>query len=100
MAVRTGEAGMQGVSLLLVERSMPGVSTRRMNCSGVWSSGTAYVTFEDVSVPKSNLIGMFARICDCLSILVLFQGRENNGFKYIMANFNHERVGIAIQATR
>lgn len=83
VAVRTGGAGMGGISLLLIERSMPGVSTRHMQCSGVWASGTAYVTFEDVRVPKSNLIG-----------------RMNSGFKYIMSNFNHERMGIAIQATR
>ena len=83
VAVRTGDAGMGGISLLLIERSMPGVSTRRMNCSGVWSSGTAYVAFEDVRVPKTHLIG-----------------KENAGFKYIMYNFNSERMGIAIQANR
>jgi alkylation response protein AidB-like acyl-CoA dehydrogenase/predicted heme/steroid binding protein len=83
VAVRTGDAGMGGVSLLLIERTMPGVTTRQMKCSGVWASGTAYITFEDVLVPKKNLIG-----------------KENSGFKYIMFNFNHERLGIAIQATR
>jgi alkylation response protein AidB-like acyl-CoA dehydrogenase len=46
---------------------MPGVSTRQMNCSGVWASGTSYVTFEDVKVPVENLIG-----------------KENKGFKAIM----------------
>jgi alkylation response protein AidB-like acyl-CoA dehydrogenase len=54
-----------------------------MPCSGMWASGTTYVTFEDVKVPVANLIG-----------------RENKGFKSIMHNFNHERMGIAIQATR
>jgi alkylation response protein AidB-like acyl-CoA dehydrogenase len=83
VAVRTGDAGMSGISLLLIERTMPGVKTRRMDCSGVWSSGTAYITFEDVKVPKENLIG-----------------KENQGFKYIMYNFNHERLGICIQSTR
>ncbi|ORX81672.1 acyl-CoA dehydrogenase NM domain-like protein [Basidiobolus meristosporus CBS 931.73] len=83
VAVRTGGEGMGGVSLLLIERSMPGVTTRQMLCSGVWSSGTSYITFEDVKVPKSHLIG-----------------KENKGFKYIMYNFNHERMGIAIQASR
>lgn len=58
---------MGGISLLLMERSMPGVSTRQMNCSGVWASGTSYVTFEDVKVPVENLIG-----------------KENKGFKAIM----------------
>jgi alkylation response protein AidB-like acyl-CoA dehydrogenase len=54
-----------------------------MKCSGVWPSGTAYITFEDVKVPKENLIG-----------------KENKGFKYIMWNFNSERMGIIIQANR
>ncbi|ORX77514.1 acyl-CoA dehydrogenase NM domain-like protein [Basidiobolus meristosporus CBS 931.73] len=83
VAVRTGGEGMGGVSLLLIERSMPGVKTRQMQCSGVWCSGTSYITFEDVKVPRSNLVG-----------------KENKGFKYIMYNFNHERMGIAIQASR
>lgn len=45
-AVRTGGKGMNGVSLLLIERKFEGVSTRRMQCMGVQSSGTSYVTFE------------------------------------------------------
>ena len=36
---------------------MPGVKTRQMQCSGVWPSGTTYITFEDVKVPVENLIG-------------------------------------------
>ncbi|KAK2628785.1 hypothetical protein QTJ16_001888 [Diplocarpon rosae] len=84
-AVRTGtkESGMNGISVLLIERSMGGVSTRRMDCQGVWSSGTTYITFEDVKVPVENLIG-----------------KENQGFKVIMTNFNHERIGIIIQCLR
>ncbi|KAI1130613.1 acyl-CoA dehydrogenase/oxidase [Nemania abortiva] len=82
-AVRTGGEGMTGVSLLLIERDMGGVSTRRMDCQGVWSSGTTYITFEDVKVPVENLLG-----------------KENQGFKVIMTNFNHERVGIIIQSLR
>lgn len=67
-AVRTGtkESGMNGISCLLIERDMGGVSTRRMDCQGVWSSGTTYITFEDVKVPVENLIG-----------------KENKGFKGI-----------------
>jgi alkylation response protein AidB-like acyl-CoA dehydrogenase len=83
VAVRTGGEGMSGISMLLVERTMPGVTTRQMKCSGVWSSGTTYITFEDVKVPKANLIG-----------------DENKGFRYIMYNFNPERLGLAIQANR
>ncbi|KAJ5389619.1 Acyl-CoA dehydrogenase apdG [Penicillium cataractarum] len=82
-AVRTGKPGMEGLSVLLIEREAGGVSTRRMDCQGVWSSGTTYVTFEDVKVPVENLIG-----------------KENQGFKVIMTNFNHERIGIVIQCVR
>ncbi|KIH93925.1 hypothetical protein SPBR_05780 [Sporothrix brasiliensis 5110] len=82
-AVRTGGEGMNGVSLLLIERSFGGVSTRKMDCQGVWSSGTTYITFEDVKVPVENLIG-----------------KENQGFRVIMTNFNHERIGIIIQCLR
>jgi alkylation response protein AidB-like acyl-CoA dehydrogenase len=101
-AVRTGKEGMNGVSVLLIERSFGGVSTRKMDCQGVWSSGTTYITFEDVKVPVENLIG-----------------KENQGFKgihsqypfhvtacspnhstVIMTNFNHERIGIIIQCLR
>ncbi|CAC9892196.1 unnamed protein product [Aureobasidium pullulans] len=69
-AVRTGGEGMNGVSVLLIERSFGGVSTRKMDCQGVWSSGTTYVTFEDVKVPVENLVG-----------------KENQGFKVLMTNF-------------
>ncbi|KPI39756.1 Acyl-CoA dehydrogenase [Cyphellophora attinorum] len=81
-AVRTGGPGMSGVSLLLIERG-EGVSTRRMDCQGVWSSGTTYITFEDVKVPVENLLG-----------------KQNKGFQVIMTNFNHERIGIIIQCIR
>ena len=49
----------------------------------MWPSGTSYVTFEDVRVPVENLIG-----------------KENDGFKCIMYNFNHERWGLIAQASR
>lgn len=81
-AVRTGGPGMGGISLLLIERG-EGVSTRRMDCQGVWSSGTTYITFEDVKVPVENLLG-----------------KKDRGFQVIMTNFNHERIGIIIQCIR
>jgi len=81
-AVRTGEPGAKGLSMLLIERS-EGVQTRRMDCSGAWCSGTTYVTFEDVKVPVENIIG-----------------REGNGFQQIMSNFNHERIIVCFMACR
>lgn len=47
-AVRTGGPGFGGISLLVIERTA-GVRTSKMQCSGVWASGTSIVTFEDVS---------------------------------------------------
>jgi len=69
--------------MLLIERSMPGVKTRQMDCTGVWASGTTYITFDDVKVPAKNLIG-----------------KEGHGFRYIMYNFNHERWMLIAQAVR
>ena len=83
VAVRTGGPGMKGLSLLLLEKGMPGLRCRHMKCSGVWPSGTTYINLEDVKVPVRNLIG-----------------REGDGFKMIMYNFNHERWGFVAQANR
>lgn len=82
VAVRTGGPSNDGLSMLLVERG-PGVETRRMKCQGVWASGTTFVTFTDVRVPKTNVIG-----------------RVGEGFKQIMYNFNHERWALAAAALR
>lgn len=82
-AVRTGGPGMKGISLLLIPMNLPGVKAKQMQCSGVWASGTAYITMENVKVPVTHLIGT-----------------ENQGFKVIMTNFNHERWGFAIQSNR
>jgi len=84
--VRTGGNGRNGISVLIIEKSMPGVKVRRMKMSGSWASGTAFITFDDVKVPFENLVG-----------------KENHGFKYIMHNFNHERhwlIATAIRAAR
>lgn len=61
---------MGGISLLLIEREHGGVTTRQMDCSGAWASGTTYISFEDTRVPVENIIG-----------------KENKGFQLIMANF-------------
>jgi alkylation response protein AidB-like acyl-CoA dehydrogenase/predicted heme/steroid binding protein len=83
VACRTGGPGMGGISLILLDKNMPGIKCKQMQCSGLWASGTTYITLEDVKVPVENLIG-----------------KENNGFKYIMYNFNHERWGICVGAVR
>jgi len=83
VACRTGDEGNGGISLLLIERNMPGVEVKRMKLQGNWLAGTCMVTFHDVKVPVKNLIG-----------------KENEGFKMIMHNFNHERFVISVQTCR
>jgi len=79
-AVRTGGPGIKGISMLLIPR-VQGVKTRKLKLShGGNESGTAYVTFEDVKVPVDYLLG-----------------KENQGFRIIMHNFNFERWGILTQ---
>jgi len=81
-AVRTGGAGGEGISLLVIERG-PGVITRKMACSGMRGSGTTLVIFENAKVPVENIVGT-----------------ENAGFITIMYNFNRERMALCIQANR
>ncbi|MDP1602714.1 MAG: acyl-CoA dehydrogenase family protein [Legionella sp.] len=78
VAVRTGDAGSGGVSLLLIERDRPGFSRTPLKKMGWWASDTATLHFDDVRVPVGNLLG-----------------EENAGFKLIMKNFNDERLTIA-----
>jgi acyl-CoA dehydrogenase len=82
VAVRTGGDGFGGISLLLMERSMPGFSVgRKLKKMGWLASDTAELFFEDVRVPVENLIGA-----------------ENTGFYAIMSNFQSERLSLAIMA--
>lgn len=84
MAVRTGGPGPTGLSLLVVPlKNYPGVTMRRLKVSGQICGGTTYIELEDVKVPVENLIG-----------------EEGMGMKYIMTNFNHERLIIAVGVTR
>ncbi len=69
-AVRTGGKGMGGITMLLIERSK-GVATDIIKTSYAPAAGTSYVTFDEVLVPVENVFG-----------------KENQGFKCIMKNFN------------
>ncbi|PSN68648.1 acyl-CoA dehydrogenase-like protein [Corynespora cassiicola Philippines] len=81
-AVRTGGAGAEGISMLLIPRS-EGLRTRPVPVIAGPLSATTYVTFEDVKVPVEYLIG-----------------QEGHGFRQTMVNFNHERLWITFQALR
>ncbi len=79
-AVRTGSEGARGVSVLLVPADCDGVSrTPLARKQGWWCSDTATIYFDEVRVPAGNLIGT-----------------ENSGFLVIMANFNNERMAMAV----
>jgi len=71
-----------GVSLLLIERG-EGVETKKIITSYSPSAGTAYIEFDNVKVPVENLLGV-----------------ENDGFKAVMTNFNHERWYICVYVIR
>jgi acyl-CoA dehydrogenase len=77
-AVRTGDEGAHGVSVLLIPAGLPGVSrTELKRKQGWWASDTATIYYQDVRVPVSHLLG-----------------EENSGFKVIMNNFNDERMAM------
>ncbi|MBA4022292.1 MAG: acyl-CoA dehydrogenase [Gordonia sp.] len=81
-AVRTGGPGAGGVSLLVVEKGTPGFTvTRKLDKMGWRASDTAELSYVDVRVPVSNLVGA-----------------ENSGFFQIAQAFVTERVGLSVQA--
>jgi len=82
-AVRTGGPGAEGLSFLLIDRHLPGINCRKIEIGAGKLSATTYITFEDVVVPAKYLVG-----------------NEGGGFKFIMSNFNHERIWIVYQALR
>jgi alkylation response protein AidB-like acyl-CoA dehydrogenase len=74
------EAGAKGTSLLLVERGMPGFEKgKRLKKSGMKAQDTSELFFNDVKVPKENLLGDL-----------------NRGFVYLMQELPWERLQIAI----
>lgn len=76
----TADGGHGGISFLIVERG-PGVSSSALRKLGWHASDTAEIAFDDVFVPAENLLGA-----------------ENQGFYLIMANFQWERLLMALGA--
>jgi len=74
--VKTDPAkGASGVSLLVIEQSMEGVSTRKLKKLGWHCSDTAEISFDNVKVPVENLVG-----------------EEGRGFYYLMNGLQLERI--------
>jgi alkylation response protein AidB-like acyl-CoA dehydrogenase len=80
-AVRTGGPGAKGISMMLIDRDMPGVSATKLKKLGWHASDTGEIHFDDVKVPVENLLG-----------------DENRGFAYIMQHFASERLDMAMIA--
>ena len=78
----TEEGGHQGLSFLIVERDMEGFEpSKKLEKLGWHASDTGELAFSDVFVPDENLLG-----------------EENRGFYLIMANFQWERLLMALGA--
>lgn len=77
-AVRTGEPGAKGVSVLMIPGNAPGVQRTTLKKTGWWMSDTASIYFDNVLVPASNLVG-----------------QAGKGFRIVMENFNTERLMLA-----
>ena len=78
----TEEGGHRGLSFLILEREMEGFEvSRKLEKLGWRASDTAELAFGDVFVPEENLLG-----------------EENRGFYLIMANFQWERLVMALGA--
>ena len=76
--VRTGEDGPKGISALVIERDMPGVSFGAPERKLGWhSQPTAQVNFDGVRVPVANRIGA-----------------EGQGFAIAMAGLDGGRLNI------
>ncbi len=76
----TAQGGHHGISFLIIDRG-EGVSSSKLHKLGWHASDTATISFEDVFVPGENLLGGL-----------------HEGFALIMANFQWERLAMALGA--
>ena len=80
LAVRTGEKGYGGISLVVVPTDTAGFKCgRKLKKIGTHASDTAELFFENCRVPASYIVG-----------------QENGGFKLIMQGFAGERLVLAV----
>jgi acyl-CoA dehydrogenase len=82
VAARTSPAGgHHGISLFVVDAGTPGFAARRIDTLGWRTSHTGELVFEDCRLPGDALLG-----------------QEHGGFGHIMANFQWERLVMALGA--
>ena len=84
VAVRTGEAGARGVSMLVLEtEGLAGFRVgRRLEKLGQHASDTAELSFDGVRVPADALLG----------------GTPGRGFAQLMSQLPYERLMLAVPA--
>jgi alkylation response protein AidB-like acyl-CoA dehydrogenase len=75
------ELGNKGISMFIIDKDTPGVSTSKLDKLGWRASDTAEIAFDEVSIPASNLMGEL-----------------NKGFSYIMQHFALERLIMGVNA--
>lgn len=76
--------GIHGISLFVVERDMPGFERgRRLEKIGLHAQDTAELFFNNVHIPRENLIG-----------------KKGHGFRYLMSELQQERLVVAISSMR
>ncbi|WP_353097618.1 acyl-CoA dehydrogenase family protein [Tissierella praeacuta] len=81
-AVTTPDIGTRGISAFIVEKGWEGFTFgKHYDKMGIRSSATAELVFNNVKVPKENLLG-----------------KEGQGFKIAMSTLDGGRIGIAAQA--
>lgn len=74
------DAGHRGISLIAVERGRPGFERgRNLDKIGMKAQDTAELFFDEVRVPRANLIGV-----------------EGRGFYHLMGGLVQERLGCAV----
>ncbi|KAM5461826.1 hypothetical protein MferCBS49748_007028 [Microsporum ferrugineum] len=75
--------GYKGITAFIVEKDMPGFNiAKKEKKLGIRASSTCVLNFDDVEVPKENVLG-----------------EEGQGYKYAISLLNEGRIGIAAQMT-